>query len=43
VSGDGLQEAFAAAGEVDAVINCAAVSQPGLCEKDEALARWGAA
>lgn len=38
VNGNGLQDAFA--GGVDAVINCAAVSQPALCEKDPALARY---
>ncbi|KAG1679980.1 hypothetical protein FOA52_007044 [Chlamydomonas sp. UWO 241] len=37
-SGDGLDAAFAS-GPFVGVVNCAAVSQPGLCEKDEASAR----
>jgi hypothetical protein len=37
-SGDGLRDAFH--GGIDAVINCAAISQPALCEKDPVLARY---
>jgi dTDP-4-dehydrorhamnose reductase len=39
-SGEGLSEAFAKAGPIDAVINCAAMSSPAACEKDAATARW---
>lgn len=39
-SGEGLQEAFAKVGPIDAVINCAAMSSPAACEKDAATARW---
>ena len=37
-TGRGLADALVAVGPLDVVINCAAVSQPGLCEKCE-LAR----
>lgn len=38
-SGEGLHEAFAKVGPIDAVINCAAMSSPAACEKDAATAR----
>ena len=37
-SGEGLQRCFHELGQVDAVINCAAVSQPALCERDPSYA-----
>uniref|UniRef100_A0A7S3QP20 RmlD-like substrate binding domain-containing protein n=1 Tax=Dunaliella tertiolecta TaxID=3047 RepID=A0A7S3QP20_DUNTE len=39
VSGEGLREAFQEQGPFQAVINCAAVSQPGECEKKPEQAR----
>lgn len=39
-SGAGLQQAVAALGGVLAVVNCAAVSQPGVCEKSPEAARY---
>ena len=42
MSGEGLPEAFQALGPVHAVINCAALSQPAVCEKQPEAARWGA-
>lgn len=39
-SGEGLARCFQAVdGQIDAVINCAAVSQPAACERDQAYAR----
>ena len=40
-SGEGLHEAFAQFGPLDAVVNCAAISSPAACEKDPETARWG--
>jgi dTDP-4-dehydrorhamnose reductase len=37
-TGEGLAACVAAAGPLDAVINCAAVSQPAACERDPAAA-----
>mmetsp|Transcript_22484 Transcript_22484/g.31275 ORF Transcript_22484/g.31275 Transcript_22484/m.31275 type:complete len:314 (+) Transcript_22484:102-1043(+) len=39
INGQGLEDCLAALGMVDLIINCAAVSQPGVCEKDPELAR----
>lgn len=39
-TGEGLTECLTALGPVDAVINCAAISQPAICEKDIAYARY---
>ena len=38
-TGEGLDGAFQALGAVDCVVNCAALSQPALCEQDYAYAR----
>ena len=38
-TGEGLKEALSSLSPVDVVINCAAVSQPALCERDEEFAR----
>lgn len=38
VTGEGLQEVFSQ-GPIHAVINCAAISLPGACEKDPGAAR----
>lgn len=38
-SGDGLRDCLVAVGTLDAIVNCAAISQPGSCEKAPALAR----
>ena len=32
-TGEGLQEAFDTLGQVDVVVNCAAISSPAACEK----------
>lgn len=37
--GNGLSECFGKCGPFGAVINCAAMSQPGLCEQQPDLAR----
>mmetsp|Transcript_24145 Transcript_24145/g.40472 ORF Transcript_24145/g.40472 Transcript_24145/m.40472 type:complete len:315 (+) Transcript_24145:69-1013(+) len=38
-TGEGLEECVQSLGTVDVIINCAAISQPGVCEKNTELAR----
>ena len=38
-TGEGMQQCFDHLGPVDAVINCAAISSPAACEKEEQIAR----
>ena len=39
-TGEGLAECFQALGPLDAVLNCAAISQPVACERDPERTRW---
>lgn len=38
-TGEGMQQCFDHLGPVDVVINCAAISSPAACEKEEETAR----
>ena len=38
-TGEGMQQCFEHLGPVDIVINCAAISSPAACEKEEQAAR----
>lgn len=39
-TGKGLHDCFSSHGPFDAVVNPAAISTPGTCEKDPKAARW---